>query len=64
MPDFKKEWPEMVYKILMAILTIIFGYNQYQNSTEHQKFDNAISELNQYVADPFSHTDYLLEDDE
>ncbi len=49
MPDFKKNWPELLYKILIAVITAILGFNQYQHSVEHQAIHDSISAIHEYL---------------
>lgn len=57
MPDFKKDWPSLLYKVLMAVLAVIFGYNQYQTNQQHAVIQVQMESL-------MAHTDYLEVDGE
>jgi len=55
MPDWKKDWPSIVYKLIMAILAIVLGYNQYQTNVDHDKLYVKIEEMS-------NHSDCLYTD--
>lgn len=60
MPDLKKDWPDLLYKIIIAIVSILLGSQQYVEHKEHQEFKQLVSEIvdtEWYAAD--QHTDYL-----
>lgn len=42
MPDWKSQWPSLLYKVLMAVLAIVFGVGQYKNLQEHKKFSQML----------------------
>ena len=54
MPDWKKNWPDLVYKILTAILAIILGVNQYQAVQEHHQFKAELQSIHQCLGKPIS----------
>jgi predicted negative regulator of RcsB-dependent stress response len=49
MPDWKKQWPELLYKVLMAVFAVLLGYNQYQGKQVHQDLNHKIEKLQEHV---------------
>jgi predicted negative regulator of RcsB-dependent stress response len=45
MSDFKKNWPELLYKIIIAILSIIFGYSQVQQQQVNKKLTAEVEQF-------------------
>ena len=68
MDDFKKQWPELLFKLIITIVSILLGATQYGEHREHQQiqFDHAlIDQTIPSIEDEYHssepHTDYLQE---
>lgn len=49
MLDLKKNWPDLVYKIILAILSVFLGYNQYSDHQEHENIKGDVQKIVGYL---------------